>query len=114
MRLGMVSGAAVVTLALAAPFAAAQSGVTERVSVDSNGTEANSFNDMPAISADGRFVAFVSLASSLVPGDTNDASDVFVHDRRIGKTERVSVDSHGRQGNANSGFVGVAGYPAIS
>ena len=32
----------------------------------------------PAISADGRFVAFESYASNLVPGDTNDAYDVFV------------------------------------
>ncbi len=92
----------------------AQSGVTERVSVASSGTEADNASDMPAISADGRFIAFASFASNLVPDDTNDASDVFVHDRRTGTTERVSVGIRGRQGNGNSGFVGVAGYPAIS
>lgn len=92
----------------------AQSGVTERVSVASSGTEGNSTSDMPAISADGRFIAFASLASDLVPDDTNDASDVFVHDRLTGTTERVSVDNRGRQGDGNSGLVGAAGYPAIS
>jgi hypothetical protein len=52
--------------------AAAQPGVTERVSVASSGAEADNTSEMPAISADGRFVAFVSLASNLVPNDTND------------------------------------------
>lgn len=89
-------------------------GITERVSVDSNGVEADSFSERAAISADSRFVAFVSLASNLVPDDTNNASDVFVHDRRTGLTERVSVDSHGRQGNANSGFFSISDTPAIS
>jgi len=105
-----VLGIALLTLAPAP----AQSGVTTRVSVDSGGTEGDSFSDMPAISADGRFVAFASLASNLVPGDTNDSTDIFVHDLRTGTTERVSVDSRGRQGDGNSGLVGVAGYPAIS
>ena len=45
----------------------------------------------PSISADGRFVAFVSVAADLVPGDTNAVMDVFVRDRRAGTTERVSV-----------------------
>jgi uncharacterized repeat protein (TIGR01451 family) len=111
-----VSGWSVAVIALVSSVspAYAQSGVTERVSMTSSGAEANNSSDMPAISADGRFVAFVSLASNLVPDDTNDSVDTFVHDRRTGTTERVSVDSHGRQGNGNSGLVGVAGYPAIS
>lgn len=46
-----------------------------------------------AISASGRFVAFESFASTLVPNDTNDANDVFVRDNRTGTTERVSVAS---------------------
>src|SRR5207253_4838913 len=57
----------------------------------------------PAISADGRFVAFQSGATDLVPGDTNGAYDVFVYDRQTGVTERVSVDSAGNQGNDFSG-----------
>ena len=76
---------------------------TERVSVASDGTEANghSFRD-PSISADGRYVAFYGSATNLVPGDTNGAEDVFVHDRETGATERVSVASDGAEGNASS------------
>ena len=62
----------------------------------------------PAISADGRFVAFDSDATNLVPGDTNGVHDVFVRDRRTGTTERVSVGRGGAQGN------GPAIGPAIS
>ena len=56
----------------------------------------------PATSADGRFVAFYSEATNLVPGDTNGVGDVFVRDRLTGRTERVSVSSSGRQGNGYS------------
>ena len=109
-----VLGLVLIPLMTGALPAAAQPGITERVSVASSGAEADSVSDMPAISADGRFVAFVSLASNLVPDDTNDLTDVFVHDRRTGTTERVSVSSLGLQGDGNSGLVGAAGYPAIS
>jgi cold shock CspA family protein len=74
-------------------------GVTERVSVDSSAAEANDEADLPAISADGQIVAFSSDATNLVSGDTNRATDVFVHDRSTGITERVSVDSSGAEGN---------------
>jgi Tol biopolymer transport system component len=85
-------------------------GTTERVSVDSVGAQGNNlcFDQPPAISADGRYVAFGSLASNLVAGDTNGACDVFVHDRLTGLTERASVDSAGVQGNAQSGHFGVS------
>jgi len=53
----------------------------------------------PSISADGRYVAFASLARDLVPGDTNRADDVFVRDRQTGAVTRVSVDSAGGQAN---------------
>ena len=69
---------------------------------------------MPAISGDGRFVAFVSLADNLVPGDTNGFADTIVHDRLTNVTERVSLSNRGRQGNNHSGLVGVGAYPAIS
>ena len=65
-------------------------GTTERVSVGPGGAQGNGFSDDPALSADGRFVAFESDASNLVPGDTNDAVDVFVRDRQTGTTRRVS------------------------
>src|SRR5207247_7550333 len=72
-------------------------------SMDSAGNEGNGGSGGPAISADGRFVAFASYASNLVPGDTNGDADVFVHDRQTGTTERVSVDSAGNEGNGGSG-----------
>jgi Tol biopolymer transport system component len=79
-----------------------RTGVTERISVGPNGVQGNDHSSSPALSADGRFVAFTSQASNLVPGDTNDARDVFVHDRRTGATERVSVGPNGVQGDKQS------------
>jgi Tol biopolymer transport system component len=76
-----------------------QTSQTTRVSVDSGGVQGNGYSSSPAISSDGRFVAFGSRASNLVPGDTNACGDVFVHDRQTGQTTRVSVDSGGIQGN---------------
>jgi Tol biopolymer transport system component len=55
-----------------------QTGVTKRVSVAFDGTQGNGLSWMPSISGDGRFVAFASDASNLVPGDTNGWPDVFV------------------------------------
>src|SRR5438132_1692287 len=90
-----------------------QTGTTERVSVASDGTQGNNASSYPALSADGRFVAFDSDATNLVAGDTNGATDVFVHDRQTGATERVSVTSGGgTQGNGNSG--GFFAFPALS
>jgi Tol biopolymer transport system component len=74
-----------------------------RVSVDSAGNQANNGSLAPAISANGRFVAFGSLADNLVPGDTKGQTDIFVHDRKTGATTRVSVGSAGNQGNNGSG-----------
>ena len=73
-----------------------------RVSVASDGTESERESRNPAISADGRYVAFESSASNLVPGDTNGTLDVFVHDRVTGETTRVSVAFDGTQGNGHS------------
>ena len=75
---------------------------TERISVSSAGEEGNAGSWADSISGDGRFVAFSSYASNLVPEDTNDTADVFVGDRLTGTTERVSVSSTGEQGNASS------------
>jgi predicted RNA-binding protein with TRAM domain len=76
-----------------------QSGLTTRVSVDSSGGQSDDSSDSPSISADGRFVAFRSHADNLVPGDTNGAADVFVHDTQSGQTARISVDSAGTESN---------------
>ena len=81
-----------------------QTGATARVSVSSAGAEGDADCVFaPAIRADGRFVAFTTAATNLVPGDTNGVTDVFVHDRASGQTRRVSVSSAGAQGNAASG-----------
>src|SRR5262249_34913438 len=77
------------------------SGVTELVSVDSGGVQGNAPSDSPAISSDGRFVAFVSVATNLVAGDTNSKADVFVRDRQTGTTERVSVSTGGNESDAD-------------
>jgi len=78
-------------------------GVTELVSVDSSGVQGDLASWSPALSSDGRYVAFISDARNLVSGDTNYDTDVFVHDRVTGATKRVSVDSSGNQGNDRSG-----------
>lgn len=80
----------------------AQAGTTTRVSVDRMGYQANSFSASPSISDNGRFVAFSSSASNLVPDDTNETEDIFVHDRQTGQTTRVSVDSLGQEANSHS------------
>jgi hypothetical protein len=79
-----------------------QTGETRRVSVSSAGEQANGSSYLPTISADARYVAFLSDASNLVEGDTNGYRDVFVHDRQTGETTRVSVSSTGEQGNGTN------------
>jgi len=73
-------------------------GITECVSVSSAGVLGNYHSAYPSLSGDGRLVAFESEASDLVPGDTNNANDIFVHDRSTGTTQRVNVSSAGEQG----------------
>jgi Tol biopolymer transport system component len=82
-------------------------GTTERVSVASDGTQANNQSQDPSISADGRYVVFESWADNLVVGDTNagdddpfSGSDIFWHDRETGETRRVSVSSEGAQADS--------------
>jgi hypothetical protein len=77
-------------------------GTTELVSMSTAGVQADNLNDVGNISGDGRFVVFISYASNLVAGDTNGSPDVFVRDRQLGTTRRVSVSSGGGQGNGSS------------
>jgi len=86
-----------------------QTGVTSRVSVASDGTEANRRSYAPSISANGRYVAFQSAASNLVPGTTNEARDIFVHDLQTGETTRVSVASDGTEGDNRSQRPSISG-----
>jgi Tol biopolymer transport system component len=79
---------------------------TVRVSVDIADGDANGGSFTPSISADGRFVAFVSLAENLVgTDDTNGFADVFVRDLDAGTTRLVSIASDGTQGNGHSGGI---------
>jgi len=82
---------------------------TTRVSVDSAGNPGNDSSVNPSISADGRFVAFHSGATNLVPGDTNNNDDIFLRDLSTNTTTRVSVDSAGNQGNEFSGDPSISG-----
>jgi len=77
-------------------------GVTRRVSVSSGGLQGNESSQSATCSFDGRYICFSSGASNLVSGDSNGASDVFVHDVVLGTTHRVSVGNDGGQGNAAS------------
>jgi Tol biopolymer transport system component len=86
----------------------------ELISISDAGAQGRNDSDRPSISADGRYVAFASLANNLVPGDTNEASDIFVRDRDAGRIERVSVGPLGAQGDANSGMLALLDRPDIS
>lgn len=94
-------------------------GGLQRVSLTSTGgerdqgTESASRSVAPAISGDGRYVAYATTASNVVPGDTNGLQDVFVVDTQIGGVVRASVDSAGTQGNADSPS-GQGERPALS
>lgn len=79
-----------------------QTDILTRVSVDDAGAQAEGGSIRPSLSADGRLVAFYSDAPNLVPGDTNGAADVIVHDRRSGATKRISVGSGGVEANGDS------------
>ena len=81
---------------------------TEVVSVRLDGTPADK-SLTPDISSDGRYVAFISLQSDLVVGDTNGEVDVFVRDMVTGVTELISVDSNGVQGDQASSQPRISG-----
>lgn len=82
-------------------------GITTRISTDSAGSQVAGGSTVSAISADGRFVAFWSNATSLVAGDTNAAIDSFVKDTLTGITTRVSTDSVGNQATGGHSTVSV-------
>jgi len=84
-------------------------GEVTRVSVASDGIQGNDRSSGPSLSADGRYVVFVSSATNLVSADTNLDSDLFVHDRLTGETTRVSVASNGEQANRGSGWGSLSG-----
>ncbi len=121
MRFALPVVAALAAALLGPAGAVAAHNVVEPVSVAPDGTIGNDssvagdhLGDYGDMTPDGRFVAFASLASNLVPGDSNGVGDVFVRDRLTGRTERVSVGAKGVQGDGDSNFLGISTAPAIS
>jgi Tol biopolymer transport system component len=100
---------ALLAVLLGAACGAASAASTERLTVGSAGEESQAHSFVHSISADGRYVAFMSRADNLVAGDTNKAMDVFVRDLETGLTERVSVSGDGTQGNKGSRFPSISG-----
>jgi hypothetical protein len=83
-------------------------GETSRISVSSSGVQGDDRSYAPSLSPDGRFVAFVSYATTLVPDDTNGQPDIFLHDRLTQTTTRVSVSPDGVP------FAGPSRTPAVA
>jgi Tol biopolymer transport system component len=84
-------------------------GVTYLVSKNSAGDQGNTYSVYPSVSADGRYVAFMSGATNLVYADTNGVADIFVRDRQTGTTTRVSRNSAGVEGNDGSFSPSISG-----
>jgi Tol biopolymer transport system component len=102
MRTGRVAVAAATVLAVLCFVGPASGATAERISVSAAGEQADGASFSASTSADGRYTAFVSLASNLVPGDTNNGCDVFVRDNSTGAIERVSVSS--TEAQVDTGF----------
>ena len=82
--------------------------ITERVSISSNGIEANASAFGEGISYDGRFVIFTSMATNLVNNDTNEFKDVFLHDRQTHETILISKSFDGSQTNETSDYASIS------
>ena len=85
-----------------------QLGVTESVSVSTTGAQGNGMSLFGSVSSDGRYVAFNSVASNLVPGDLNGNEDTFVRDHQAHTTARASVSTLGVQSNGTSYFAQIS------
>lgn len=85
------------------------SGATERVSVDSAEVEANAASTSPGISDDGRYVVYRSSATNLAAGDSNGVPDLYLRDRTLGTTARVSLGAGGVQPNADCSYAHICG-----
>lgn len=85
------------------------SGTTWDAAVASDGTLSDRSSAHPALSVDGRWVAFESQATNLVPGDGNDSADVFLHDLETGTTRRTTVASDGAEADAYSARAAISG-----
>jgi Tol biopolymer transport system component len=81
---------------------------TERVSINSAGSEGNQVSRIPSLNTDGQLIVFASEATNLVDGDINGVQDIFLHDWLTGTTERVSLSGRGQEAN------GASDWPEIS
>ena len=110
--LALAGGAGIAVVVAIAPLSsvgsAGTSAKTRRASVGSKEQQSPNGGIYPSISGSGRFVVFETNSGNLVPGDTNTETDVFVRDRKTGKTERVSLRSNGRQANSWSGYASIS------
>lgn len=80
-----------------------QTGAVERANLSSAEEQTTSGqSNLPAVSVDGHYVLFWSAATNLVPDDANGTGDVFVRDRQLGTTERVSLDWSGEEAAAGA------------
>jgi Tol biopolymer transport system component len=90
---------------------------TRRIDLTPSGGQASGggtgFYDQPAISANGRYIAYSSAHRDLVPGDTNHRRDVFLHDMATGLTTRASVTTDGRQLSKGGSFPFVCAGPSV-
>ena len=81
----------------------------ERVSIASDGTQGDNQSYVSSMNDDGRYVAFASWASNLIPNDTNGFADVFVRDHLTHTTTLVSVSDNGTQGDSTSSMPSISG-----
>lgn len=95
--------------AWASALFAGNANAIERISVATGGGQANAQSRYPAISGNGRYVVFTSDATNLVSDDTNAAADVFVRDRVLGTTTRISNKANGSQSDAVSYAADISG-----
>ena len=103
-----IGSTAFVVLVGVASLADAQN-TTTRISVTTSGTQGNAASGTPSLSDDGRYITFTSGASNLVPGDTNNQSDIFVRDRQLEILQRVNLGVGGEQA-----LGGASNNPSIS
>jgi Tol biopolymer transport system component len=83
--------------------------IIERASVSGTGVQADAGSWWPSLSADGRFIAFLSSDANLVPGDTNAQVDVFLKDLESGSITRASVSDGGGEAAAESQAAALSG-----
>ncbi len=85
-----------------------QTGTVEIISINNNGQVGDAESFDPAISASGRYVAFSSLANNMDSSPANNQYDIFVYDRELKKTKRVSINNSGQLSNNHSGQVSIS------